>query len=78
MARQFICTACGFVGSPSRQWRGSFWIELLLWLLFIVAGLIATAVVQAASVAPHARIDRGQKATVKKTANLRFWAVIIR
>jgi hypothetical protein len=40
MPGQFICNACGFVGSPKKQWKGSFWIEVFVWLLFIVPGLI--------------------------------------
>lgn len=40
MAKQFVCTSCGFVGRPEKVWKGSFWVELFLWLLFIVPGLI--------------------------------------
>ena len=34
MARKiYICTQCGFVGYPSSGVRGSFLIELILWVL---------------------------------------------
>lgn len=35
-----ICTTCGFKGSPKRFTKGSFIIELGLWLCFLVPGLI--------------------------------------
>jgi hypothetical protein len=35
-----ICTNCGVIGSPKTDVRGSFFIELILWLCFIVPGLI--------------------------------------
>jgi hypothetical protein len=38
-----ICTECGSVGTPRRGVRGSFLIELVLWLCFIVPGLIYSA-----------------------------------
>lgn len=40
MAKQSICTMCGFVGYPKRFWKGSFWLELALWLCFLLPGLI--------------------------------------
>ncbi|HOV31838.1 MAG TPA: hypothetical protein PLX23_00570 [Candidatus Hydrogenedens sp.] len=42
MAKHSICTTCGYVGYPQRITRGSFYIELALWLLFILPGLIYT------------------------------------
>jgi len=36
----FICTQCGFVGNPRRRVKGNVLIELILWLCFIVPGLI--------------------------------------
>lgn len=35
-----VCTRCGHSGPPKVRTRGSFAIELVLWLLFIVPGLI--------------------------------------
>jgi hypothetical protein len=35
-----ICTNCGHTGNPTKHTRGSFLIELVLWLTFIVPGLI--------------------------------------
>ena len=35
-----ICTACGHIGSPKRMTKGSFWIEVVLWFLFLVPGII--------------------------------------
>lgn len=39
---KYICTACGHVGRPDRITKGSFLIEIVLWLFFIVPGLIYT------------------------------------
>ena len=38
--RQFVCTTCGFIGSPKKIVKGSILIELVLWLAFLVPGLI--------------------------------------
>jgi hypothetical protein len=35
-----VCTACGSVGRPERVTKGSFLIELALWLFFLLPGLI--------------------------------------
>ena len=35
-----LCSTCGHVGEPMRVTRGSFGIEVLLWLCFLVPGLI--------------------------------------
>ncbi len=35
-----ICLNCGTQGNPSKHTKGSIWIELVLWLLFIVPGLL--------------------------------------
>jgi hypothetical protein len=40
MAKQLICTNCGYIGYPKRITKGSFWIEVVLWLFFLVPGLI--------------------------------------
>lgn len=40
MAKQLICTQCHSIGTPKTIARGSFWIEVVLWLLFLVPGLI--------------------------------------
>ena len=37
---KFICTYCGYVGKPKRKTRGNFFIELILWLVLIVPGVI--------------------------------------
>ncbi len=34
------CPNCGFIGAPVKYTRGSFWIEIILWLCFLVPGLI--------------------------------------
>ena len=36
----FICTTCGYVGYPEKSVKGTFLIELVLWLLFLIPGLI--------------------------------------
>lgn len=37
---RMICQDCGTIGSPIKVTKGSFWIELILWLCFLVPGLI--------------------------------------
>jgi hypothetical protein len=39
-SKEFICGNCGSMGKAKRAVKGSFWIELLLWLCFILPGLI--------------------------------------
>ena len=40
MAAEMICTSCGTQGQPMTHTPGSFLIEIVLWLFFIVPGLI--------------------------------------
>ena len=40
MKEKFICTACGHVGNPKKVTKGSFFIEVALWIFFILPGLI--------------------------------------
>ena len=35
-----VCTACGNVGKSKRVTKGSIWIEIVLWLCFLVPGII--------------------------------------
>ena len=35
-----VCTTCGHHGQAKTRVRGSIWIELVLWVCFIVPGLI--------------------------------------
>jgi len=35
-----VCTNCGFRGKPVRATAGSFIVEVVLWLCFILPGLI--------------------------------------
>ena len=35
-----VCTTCGHHGTAVVKTRGSIWLEIILWLLFIVPGLI--------------------------------------
>lgn len=35
-----VCTTCGYVGNPQRITKGSTLIELILWLCFLIPGLI--------------------------------------
>lgn len=37
---KLVCTQCGFVGKPKRAIKGNSAIEIILWLFFIVPGLI--------------------------------------
>lgn len=40
MRKQFVCTSCGYVGRPKKITKGSFLMELVLWLCFLIPGLI--------------------------------------
>jgi hypothetical protein len=40
MAEQKICSICGTVGYPKTITRGSIMIEIILWLCFLVPGLL--------------------------------------
>lgn len=35
-----VCPNCGYVGKPKKKTKGSFWIEVILWLMFIVPGIL--------------------------------------
>lgn len=35
-----LCENCGSIGSPVSRTKGSFWVEVALWLLFCAPGLI--------------------------------------
>ena len=37
---QKICRDCGTVGDPKNITKGSIWMEIILWLCFLVPGLI--------------------------------------
>jgi len=34
------CVICGFVGAPKTVTRGSLFVEIILWLFFLVPGMI--------------------------------------
>ena len=36
----YVCNSCGFVGSPEIKYKGSIWIEIILWLFFLIPGII--------------------------------------
>lgn len=40
MAKELICATCGTQGKPKLETRGSFFIEVILWLCFLVPGII--------------------------------------
>lgn len=40
MAKELLCTNCGFQGKPKTKTRGSILIEIILWICLIVPGLI--------------------------------------
>jgi hypothetical protein len=40
MSKQLICGTCGTIGKPRTETRGSIFIEIILWLCFLVPGLI--------------------------------------
>jgi ribosomal protein S27AE len=39
-SNQFVCTTCGYVGKRKKVAKGSFLLELFLWLFFILPGVI--------------------------------------
>jgi hypothetical protein len=40
MAKMMICANCGNVGKPKTKAKGSILIEVVLWLCFLVPGLL--------------------------------------
>ncbi len=40
MADEMVCTACGHVGAAKTVTKGHFALEVILWLCFLVPGLI--------------------------------------
>lgn len=40
MEKEIICTVCGYTGNPIKIAKGNIFIEILLWLFFIIPGLI--------------------------------------
>lgn len=40
MAKEMICTECGSIGVPKKITKGNFFIELILYLTFIIPGII--------------------------------------
>lgn len=40
MSQKLICSACGHVGSSKTAVKGSFLIEIVLWLCFLIPGII--------------------------------------
>lgn len=37
---KFVCTSCGYTGEPKTITKGSIGIEIILWLCFLIPGLI--------------------------------------
>ncbi len=42
MEGKFLCTNCGYQGQSIMITKGSFLVEIVLWLLFILPGFIYT------------------------------------
>ncbi|HES59120.1 MAG TPA: hypothetical protein ENO18_01700 [Caldithrix sp.] len=40
MGKKLICSSCGYLGKPKKYTKGSIFLEIILWFLFIVPGLI--------------------------------------
>jgi len=40
MAKKMFCKNCGNIGKPRKVTRGSIFIEIILWICFIVPGII--------------------------------------
>lgn len=41
--KEMVCARCGTVGKPKQRARGSFGVEVVMWLLLIVPGIIYSA-----------------------------------
>lgn len=37
---KYVCKNCGYAGNPVKAMKGNFFIEVILWLCFIVPGLL--------------------------------------
>lgn len=42
MARELYCTTCGVTGKPVLEEKGGCFLELVLWLLLLIPGIIYT------------------------------------
>ena len=42
MKQPLICSNCGTIGKPITITKGSFFIEIILWLCFFIPGIIYT------------------------------------
>lgn len=40
MSAEIVCRACGYHGDPGTLTKGSFAVEVILWLCFLIPGLI--------------------------------------
>ena len=40
MKKELVCSTCGFIGTPKQHTKGSIAIEILLWVMLILPGLI--------------------------------------
>lgn len=40
MSKQRICTNCGFTGKPKKVIKGSIFIEIILWIAFLIPGVV--------------------------------------
>jgi len=38
--QQLVCTMCGYVGNYKKKAKGSFAVEVILWLLFLLPGIV--------------------------------------
>jgi len=40
VAKKLICSNCGYIGKPKNVVEGSIFIEIILWLAFIIPGVV--------------------------------------
>lgn len=38
--KEYVCRNCGYIGKPKKMTKGSMLMELVLWLLLLVPGII--------------------------------------
>lgn len=40
MSKEMVCTECGYIGNPKKITKGNVLIEIILYLTFIIPGII--------------------------------------
>ena len=43
IGKELVCQDCGYVGKPKSITKGSFFLEVVLWLCFLLPGILYSA-----------------------------------